>query len=78
MKSERTAGGHLPVRLGWGPPESDGCSMATDDRHTPHELDQDQQIRSRGRTSRAARALNERSRDLIESRFKRLQLLEET
>nr|DAR32944.1 MAG TPA: hypothetical protein [Caudoviricetes sp.] len=46
MKSERTAGGHLPVRLGWGPPESDGRS--------PHELDQDQQIRSRGRTSRAA------------------------
>nr|DAL54775.1 MAG TPA_asm: hypothetical protein [Caudoviricetes sp.] len=30
------------MRLGWGPPESDGCSMATDDRHTPHELDQDQ------------------------------------
>lgn len=46
--------------------------MATDDRHTPHELDQDQLKRSRGRTSRAARALNERSRDLIESRFKRL------
>ena len=45
--------------------------MATDDRHTPHELDQDQLKRSRGRTSRAARALNERSRDLIESRFKR-------
>ena len=46
--------------------------MATDDRHTPHELDQDQLKRSRGRTSRAARALNERSRDLIESRSKRL------
>lgn len=59
------------MRLGWGPPESDGCSMATDDRHTPHELDQDQLKRSRGRTSRAARALNERSRDLIESRSKR-------
>ena len=47
--------------------------MATDDRHTPHELDQDQLKRSRGRTSRAARALNERSRDLIESRFKPFQ-----
>lgn len=52
------------MRLGWGPPESDGCS--------PHELDQDQLKRSRGRTSRAARALNERSRDLIESRSKHL------
>ena len=60
------------MRLGWGPPESDGCSMATDDRHTPHELDQDQLKRSRGRTSRAARAQTMRSRDLIESRFKRL------
>nr|DAW33718.1 MAG TPA: hypothetical protein [Caudoviricetes sp.] len=34
MKSERTAGGYLPVRLGWGPPENDASS--------PHELDQDQ------------------------------------
>ena len=72
MKSERTAGGYLPVRLGWGPPENDASSMATDDRHTPHELDQDQLKRSRGRTSRAARAQTMRSRDLIESRSKRL------
>lgn len=50
------------MRLGWGPPENDASS--------PHELDQDQLKRSRGRTSRAARALNERSRDLIESRSK--------
>jgi len=42
--------------------------MATDDRHTPHELDQDQLKRSRGRTSRAAWAQTMRSRALIESR----------
>ena len=52
------------MRLGWGPPENDASS--------PHELDQDQLKRSRGCTSRAARAQTMRSRDLIESRSKRL------